>query len=143
MLRRNTKLFALVLAFVMLLSIISLAVYEPFKVELTLFERYVCMGLLPVEANFATWLAIKEIQEELSATEEESELAGLDPLPTGGTRADNWNAVEPKVIVFGDIVKGLIVDVLERLDEQKKLTNQHFTLYEKFVLEKVEEEVEE
>ena len=143
MLMNFKRRIALVLCIVMLLSIISLAVYKPFKVELTLFERYMCMGLLPVEANFATWLAIKEIQEELSATEEEIVSAGLTPFPSGGTRAENWNAVERKVIVFGDIAKGLIVDALERLDEQKKLTHQHFTLYEKFVLEKVEEEVEE
>ncbi|GAI53372.1 unnamed protein product, partial [marine sediment metagenome] len=32
-----------------------------------------------------------------------------------------------------------VADALEKLDEEEKLTQQHFTLYEKFILEKIEE----
>ena len=132
---KRKNLIALILCIIMLLSIISLAAYEPFKVELTLFERYMCMGLFRLETNFADLLAIREIKEELSATEEESKLAGLSRAFDGGTSAENWDAVKPKEIVFGDITKNMIVDALKKLDENEKLTNQHFSLYVKFIIE--------
>lgn len=47
---------------------------------------------------------------------------------------EDWILVEEKEIVFGNIVKGLIVDALKNLDETEKLTDDHFTLYEKFII---------
>lgn len=140
MLNRKLKLVALVLCLVLILSLLSFAKqYEPFKVDLTLFERFVVMTLLPPEGSYRTLKIIRELQAELATTEEEDKLAGLHDLPGGGTDADNWDAVEPKEIVFGDVAKALVVDALKKLDEEEKLRQQHFTLYEKFVLEKVEE----
>ena len=44
MLNRRMKLTAvLVLVFVLLMGMVALAAYEPFKVKLGLFERLVCM----------------------------------------------------------------------------------------------------
>lgn len=143
MFNRKLNLIALVLCLVMILSLLSFAVYEPFKVELTLFERFVVRTLLPVEGSYSDLKIIWELRMELATTEEENKLAGLEDLPGGGTDAENWDAVEPKVIVFGDIAKGLIVDALKKLDEQEKLTQQHISIYEKFVLEKVEKPEED
>ena len=143
MFNRKLNLIALVLCLVMILSLLSFAVYEPFKVELTLFERFVVRTLLPPEGSYSTLKIVWELQMELATTEEENKLAGLEDLPGGGTDAENWDAVEPKEIVFGDITKGLIVDALKKLDEQEKLTQQHITIYEKFVLGKVEKPEED
>ena len=140
LLRKNQRLLTLVFCIVILFSIISLAAYEPFKVKLNLFERLVVMGLLPKEENFLTLVIIRNLQMELAATEAEAKLAGLVPVDTGGTRAEDWLAVPEKEIIFGDIAKGLVVDALKKLDETKKLTNDYFTIYEKFVLEKKVEE---
>lgn len=134
MLRRNAKLLALVLCFVMLFAMIALTAYEPFKVKLNLYERVVVMSLLPVEANFMTWRIIKELQMELAPSDEEAVLAGLDKLPGGGIKAENWFIVVEKEIVFGDIALGLVVDALKKLDKAEKLTNDHFTIYEKFII---------
>ena len=134
MLRRNIKLIALALCFIMLLSIIALTAYEPFKVKLNLYERVVAMSLLPKEGSFVTLKIIRELQMELAPTEEEAKLAGLEDLPTGGIKAGDWFAIPEKEIVFGDIAKGLIVDALKKLNETEKLTNDHFTLYEKFII---------
>ncbi len=133
MLNRKPNLIALVLCFILILSLISFAVYEPFKVKLTLFERFVVMTLLPVEGNYRTLKIIRELQMELAPTEEESALAELKDLPGGGTDAENWEAVPPKEIVFGDIAKELVVDALTKLNDAEKLTQQHYTLYEKFI----------
>jgi len=141
MLNRRMKLTALILVFVMLLCMVAFTAYEPFKVKLGLFERLVCMALLPAEGSFATLKIVRELQLELAPTEEEYKLAGLkDDLLTGGINAElGWDKVEDKEIVFGDIAKAIIVSALEKLDEEEKLTQQHFSLYEKFVIEKVEE----
>jgi len=135
----------LVFALVIILSLVSLAAYEPFKVKLTLFERFVAMTLLPVEGNYRTLKIVRDLQMELATTEEENEIAGLRDAVGGGTDADNWDAVPPKEIIFGDIAKNLIVDALTKLNDEEKLTRQHMTLYEKFITyaEKPKEELKE
>jgi hypothetical protein len=131
---RNLNLVALVLCFVLILSALSFATaYEPFKVKLTLFERFVVMTLMPVEGNYRTLKIVWDLQMELATTEEENKLAGLVDLPGGGTDAEDWDAVPPKEIVFGDVAKALVVDALTKLNNEEKLTRQHMSLYEKFI----------
>ena len=138
--RRKQGILALVLVFVLLFSTLVFAAYEPFKVELTLFERIVMMGLLPIEENFITLKIVRELKIELGATEKEYKLADFFKLPSGGMDARSWDAVPKKEIILGDIAKGLIKEALIELDKTKRLTEQHFTLYEKIVLE-IEDEV--
>jgi hypothetical protein len=134
MFKRRLNIIALVLCFVLVLSLFSFAKqYEPFKVKLTLFERFVVMTLMPVEGNYRTLKIIWDLQMELATTEEENKLAGLVDLPGGGTDAEDWGAVPPKEIVFGDVAKALVVDALTKLNNEEKLTRQHMSLYEKFI----------
>jgi hypothetical protein len=121
----------------MLLAIVAFAV-EPFKVKLTLRERYVVMSLFPREGSFVTIKAITKIKEELFPSDEEVAIAGLEDLPDGRVTATNWLLVVEKEITFGKITKALVEEALKKLDETKKLTEEHFTLYEKFII--IEEE---
>ena len=131
---RNLKIVGLVLCIVLILSMLSFAKqYEPFKVELTLFERFIALSLLPAEGNYRTLKIIRELQLELAPSEEEVKLAGLKDLKGGGTDAENWEAVPLKMIIFGEVSKSIITDALTKLDEEEKLTYQHYTLFEKFV----------
>lgn len=134
MLKHRMNLIASIIVFVMLLSMVAFTAYEPFKVKLNLYERVVAMSLLPKEGSFVTLKIIRELQMELAPSEEEAKIAGLEDLPTGGIKAENWFLVVEKEIVFGDIAKALIVDALKKLDEEEKLLNDHFTLYEKFIV---------
>uniref|UniRef100_A0A6M3XX02 Uncharacterized protein n=1 Tax=viral metagenome TaxID=1070528 RepID=A0A6M3XX02_9ZZZZ len=136
MLNRKLKVISLILCIVLIMGMVAYAEYQPFKVKLNLFERLVCMALLPAEGSFATLKIVRELQMELAPTEEEYKLAGLkDDLLTGGINAElGWDKVEDKEIVFGDIAKAIIVSALKKLDEAEKLTQQHFSLYEKFVI---------
>ena len=145
MLNRRLKLTAvLILVFVLLMGMLALAAYEPFKVKLGLFNRLVCLALLPPEGNFTTLKIVRELQLELAPSEEENKAAGLMPdLLKGGITVDpekGWDKVEDKEIVFGDIAKGLIVKALKDLEEKEKLTQQHFDLYRWFVLGEKQEE---
>lgn len=146
MLNRGTQfilsVIGVILVGIILIYCLSFATYadEPFKVKLNLFERLICMTLWPPEGSFTTLKIVRDMQMELAPTEEEIKLAGIkDDLLTGGVLAEDWTAVEDKEIVFGDVAKALIVGALEKLDGEEKLTQQHFSLYEKFVLEKKEE----
>jgi len=134
-LRGKQSLLIIILIMVIVFSITALAVYEPFKVKLKLFDRLVCMSLLPPEGSFTTLKIIRDLQMELAPTDEEAKLAELeDDLVNGGITAKDWDIVPEKEIVFGDIAKSIIVKALEKLDQEEKLTQQHFILYEKFIL---------
>ena len=139
MLNRNRKLsiVALVFCIVILLSAIALA--QDFKVKLGLYERLVVMGLLPQTGNFATLKIVTELNLMLGPTDEEYKAAGLEPQESGGVIAKNWLAVPEKEFTFKEIALGMIVDALKKLDEEKKLTMEHFRVYEKFILTKKEE----
>jgi len=130
---KQFSIILLIICLVLLLTLLSLAAYEPFKVKLTLFERFVAMTLLPAEGSYLTLKIVRDLQMELSVTEEEAKLAGLYDVVGGGTDAENWEAVPLKEIVFGDIAKKIIVDALTRLDKEEKLTQQHVSLFEKFI----------
>lgn len=134
MLNRRMKLTVLVLCIILIVGMIGFAEYKPFKVKLNLFERIVVMSLLPKEGSFITLKIIRDLQMELAPTEEEAALSGLVDLETGGIKAENWFAVKEKEIVFGDIAKGLVVDALKKLDDEEKLRDEHFSLYEKFII---------
>ena len=141
MLNRRLNIIALILIFVMLISMVALAAEDVFKVELGLFDRLVCMALLPTEGSFATLKIIRETQMKLAPTDVEYAAAGLrDDLATGGVTATlGWDKVLVVEIEFGIIAKSLIVDALEKLNESEKLQQQHFNIYELFVVgEKVE-----
>ena len=146
MLNRRMNIIALILVFVMLMSVVAFAAaYEPFKVKLGLFDRLVCLALLPAEGSYATLKIVRDMQMELAPSEEESKLAGVkDDLFTGGVTAElGWDKVENKEIIFGDIAKGIIVAALKKLDESEKLTQQHFNLYSWFVVGEKQEEIKE
>ena len=148
MLNRRMKLIAvLVLVFVLLMGMVTLGAEPYFKVKLGLFDRLVCLALLPAEGTFATLKIVRDLQMELAPTEEESALAGLIPdLLTGGITVDpekGWNKVEEKEIIFGEIGKAIIVTALEKLNTEEKLTQQHFMLYELFVVGIKEGDVKE
>jgi len=146
MLNRRLNIIALILVFVMLMSMVAFTADEPFKLKLGLFDRLVCLSLLPAEGSYTTLKIVRELQMELAPSEEESKAAGvIDDMLSGGVQATlGWDKVEDKEIVFGDIAKGIIVAALEKLNTEEKLTQQHFNLFSWFVLgEKQKEEIKE
>ena len=134
MLRRNTKLLALVLVLVILMSMIALAVYEPFKVNLNMLERIVVLSLFPEKGSWLTLKIVREMQMELAASEEEAKLGGMKDLDDGGVKAENWFVIPEKEIVFGDIALKIVTDELKRLNEEEDLTQNYFSVYEKFII---------
>ena len=127
---------------VLFIAIVFLALEvfaEDFKAKLNLFERLVIMGLFPQTGNFATLKIITEANLMLGATDEESVLAGLEVTPEGGVIAKSgWLVVPEKEFTFKETLLGIIRDALQKLDDEERLTMEHFRVYEIFMITKEE-----
>ncbi len=106
------------------------------KIKLSVFERLVLLNILPKEGNFLTLKIVRQLREGLSF--EEKEIKEVDLTIDPKTGQATWDtAKDPnKEIEIGREAKKIIVEVLEKLDKDNKLGEQHITLYEKFVEEK-------
>ena len=103
---------------------------------LSVIERVLLGGLMAgYKGSFTNLKLVREGREALSFNEEE--LAEL--MFVQGTGTLTWNP-EPAIkyqaveIPLGENVTGIIKGILEDLNTKSELTDQHFSLYEKFVV---------
>ena len=99
--------------------------------ELGVFDRLILLNILPKEGDFTTLKIVRKLREDLSFSEEEHK--ALKFQQDEGSIKWQSGADKPKEIQFGDKATDLIVSTLKKLSADKKLTEQHFNLYEKFV----------
>ena len=97
--------------------------------ELSIMERLVLLSVLPLEGNFVTLKVTRELQNELSFTEQE--IAECN-IRSEGDRAF-WDKDVIKNIEFGHKAKDIVVNVLSKMNEDKQLRMEHMPLYEKFI----------
>ena len=99
--------------------------------KLNLIERLSILQILPQEGNFVTLNVTRKLQESLAPTEEEIKEYGIAQEGTQVT----WNekGTKEKELEIGEKATDIIVESLEKLDKDKKLTSQHISIYEKFV----------
>lgn len=105
--------------------------------KLTVLERLLALGVLPEKGDYVTLKVIRRGQDELSFTEEEIKKYKFVNKGEGQEVQTTWDIkVEQEAdIKLGSKVKTLIGEELEKLDKDKKLTQQHFSLFTKFVKE--------
>ena len=101
--------------------------------ELGVFDRLILLNILPKEGDFLTLKIVRQMREDLSFTEAEHK--ALQFVQEEGNVRWKKEADKPKTIGFGVKATEIIVDVLKDLDKSKKLKDEHFGLYEKFVIE--------
>jgi len=133
--------------------------------KLEILERLVLMSILPREGDFITLKLVRKLREALSFSEKE--IAEIDfknhwkcpkcekvELSAGVVKCPDcdiymvsagqvtWDEVKAKKVIkdvhMGDSMLALCKSTLKRLSDESKLTEQHMSLYEKFV--KAEEE---
>lgn len=99
--------------------------------ELTVFERLILLSILPKEGDFTTLKIVRKLKEDLSFSEEEHGKLNFEQKENTVT----WNMEVDliKNVEIGKKAKMIIVDVLRKLNDSKKLTEQNYTLYEKFI----------
>lgn len=104
--------------------------------KFTVIERFVLSSILPTEENFATLKLVRKAKESLSFNDIENQKL---KIKQEGEQViwDMEAAFEIDKTVsdvdLGDTVTQLIVDALKKFDQEKKLKDEHFSLYEKFI----------
>lgn len=98
--------------------------------QLSVSERLHLMGLLPKEGDFLTLKTIRQTKEALAFDDDAAELG----LKQEEGRI-SWDARKDKGrdIDLSSRAVSLIVEILSDLEKDKKLTEDHLTLYEKFM----------
>ena len=99
--------------------------------ELGVFERLILLNILPKEGDFTTLRIVRKMREDLSFTEEEHK--ALEFKQEEMNIQWKQEADKPKEIIFGEKANDIIVLTLSKLNDDKKLTDQHFSLYQKFI----------
>jgi len=99
--------------------------------ELSVFDRLILLNILPKEGDFTTLKIIRKLREDLSFSEDEHKC--LEFKQDGGNIQWKQEGDIPKEITIGEKATDIITDVLKKLNTEKKLQDQHFGLYEKFI----------
>ena len=101
--------------------------------KLNLFERFIALGILPKEGNFVTLKIIQNLKMSLAPSQEE--ITEFEIKQDGVNTSWNDKGKEDREIEIGEKATDIIIEALKKLDKEKKLTEQHYTIYEKFVKE--------
>ena len=104
------------------------------KVKLNVGERLTAMQLLPQEGNFLTLKLTKDVIDILGINEKDFKEFEIKAEVVDDKTMTTWNKKGTEEVEFelGPKTISLISDSLVKLDKDGKLTNQHFSLYEKF-----------
>jgi hypothetical protein len=100
--------------------------------KLSVVERITLLQILPQQGDFLTLRIIHELRQALSFTEDEIAEFGLEVDPEKSLVRWNQQATRDVEMPIGVKANRIIVDTLLELDNNKKLTEGHLSLYEKF-----------
>jgi len=102
--------------------------------ELTPLERLVLLNIIPKEGNYTTLKLVHELRQNLSFNELENKRLSFVQNGEQITWNTDAGVNQPRDIEIGEKMTDLIVECLKELDKNEKLLEDHFTLYEKFVV---------
>lgn len=96
---------------------------------LTVLERLACLSVLPSQGSFTTLKILRQLREKLSFTEDELKVLnfreeGEKTVWDGGVEAE---------FTFEAAATKLIRDALTKASGEERLTQDHYSLYEKFI----------
>jgi len=100
------------------------------EVKLNVGERLVTISVLPKEGNFVTIRMIRTLISRLGLSAEE--IKSYEVAEVDGNVRWNANGSLSQPFVFADAEIDLIKKSLKKLDEENKLNQDTFLVYEKF-----------
>jgi hypothetical protein len=116
---------------------------EPKKMALEVPERFLVMQLLPEKANFTNMKLIRELKEALVLTPDEQDAIEFVVQDDGTANWKGEKAAECIAeIPFDPKMYVVVMEALQKLDKDEELEGKHFSLYEKFVEVKVDDDAE-
>jgi len=101
--------------------------------KLNVFERLMLIPILPAEGDFVTLKIVKDLKDVVALSE--ADFDEFEIKQKGEQVSWNLKGNEEREIVIGEKATDIVIDSLKKLDKEKKLTERHFTLYEKFIKE--------
>ena len=104
--------------------------------KLNISERLVLLEILPKEGSLLTLRIIRELQNELSFSEEELKEFNVRIEVHEGKIMARWDPGKENIekdVPIGERATEIIVRRLKEFDEQKALTMRMMSVYEKFV----------
>jgi hypothetical protein len=102
--------------------------------QLSIKERIMILNLLPKETNFITLKLIRDLENDLGFSENEINDFEIKTNENSITW-DNKKEIElgEKDIKINDKIKEIINKILKKMDEEEKITKDHYSLCEKFL----------
>ena len=98
-------------------------------------ERLALLNLLPKEDNFINLRILRDAGLKIGFGDKES--VEIELTQEGeNIKFNAKKGMEEKSVEIGERAYSLICEALEKLDKEKKLIQQHLTLYEKFIEDK-------
>jgi hypothetical protein len=103
--------------------------------KLTVLERIALLNILPAEGDFVTLKIVRNLKMDLSFSEDEIKALKVEQKGAQITWDLTKETPGGKEIKIGEKATDVIVAALKKLNAEKKLIEQQFTIYEKFVKE--------
>jgi hypothetical protein len=107
------------------------------KIALSVQDRLMLIDVLPEESNIVTLRLVREIREQVGFKDSELKRLKFRTVVVDGRARIDWDhkvKIEARVD-FSDQAVEIIKSQLQELDGQKKLTEAHLALFDKFVIE--------
>jgi hypothetical protein len=101
--------------------------------KLNVLERIMLMQVLPTEGNYITFKMLIELKSSLTFSEKEYKDLGIAEHDGQIT----WKKSSEKEIPIGDKMTEVIKGALKKIDDEGKINQQLFSLFEKFKYEPV------
>ena len=98
---------------------------------LSVYDRLILLNIMPKEGDFTTLKIVRKLREDLSFSEDEHK--ALEFKNENGNVQWKQAGDIPKDVQIGEKATDLIVEVLKKLDKEKKLQESHYGLYESFI----------
>ena len=100
--------------------------------KLKIIDRLLLNGILPVENDILTLKIVRKIRDDISFDEAETKAIGLRKADDGKGAIWDDDSVQ-KEIEIGEKGVDIIYESIKEMNKQKRLTENHFHLYELFV----------
>jgi hypothetical protein len=107
--------------------------------KLEVHERLAILNILPKEGDYASLKTIRRAREMMSFTPEERTTYEFVEKPTAdGRTITTWNSVSAaeniKDVPVDEYTTNIIRDALQAMSKKHKLTDEYYSLYEKFIV---------
>jgi hypothetical protein len=102
------------------------------KVKLDVGERMVVISILPKEGNFLTLRVLRTLVSRIGLTAEE--IKEFEVVQEGDRIVWNQKGYELLEFDLADVELDIIKQELKKLDSENKLTQDMFSIYEKFII---------